>query len=195
MSAVRWWWVRHAPTGRDGAIGWTDVPADLSDAAAFDRLAAHLPHAPVISSDLARARATADRIAGERPRLGADAGLRELHMGEWEGLGFDAIAARDPDAHRAFWERPGPTRAPGGESFDDLAARVGAAVARLNGEIGEGDLIAVAHMGAIMAALALAAELSAAQVYRFSIGHLSVTRIDWLTAPRAWRVVSVNRAP
>ncbi len=193
MSALRWWWVRHAPTGARGAIGWTDHPADLSDAAALDRLAAALPDAPVISSDLARARATADRLAGARPRLGADAGLRELNFGAWEGMDFDAIAQAHPERSRAFWEAPGPSRAPGGEGFDDVRARVAAVAARLNAEIGTGDVIAVAHMGAIMAALAEAAGLEAAQALRFSIAPLSLTRIDWLADAQAWRVTAVNR--
>ena len=40
-------------------IGWTDLPADLSDTARIARLSNYLPHAPVISSDLSRARDTA----------------------------------------------------------------------------------------------------------------------------------------
>ena len=44
-------------------IGWTDLPADLSDSAALRRLSAHLPkHAPVISSDLTRAITTAGLV-------------------------------------------------------------------------------------------------------------------------------------
>ncbi|MGF1658519.1 MAG: histidine phosphatase family protein [Rubrimonas sp.] len=195
MTALRWWWVRHAPTGAQGAIGWTDLAADLSDAAALGRLAAALPYAPVLSSDLARARTTAERLAGGRPLAPPDPGLRELHFGDWEGRGFDAIARSHPAESRAFWEAPGPSRAPGGESFDDLAARVAATVARVNAEMGTGDVIAVAHMGSIMAALAQAAGLSAAQALRFSIAPLSLTRLDWLPDARAWRVGAVNLTP
>jgi broad specificity phosphatase PhoE len=195
MSAVRFWWVRHAPTGRRGAYGWTDVAADLSDHAALDRLAAALPAAPVLSSDLARARATADRIARGRPRLPDDPAIRELHFGEWEGLGFDAIAERWPDAHRAFWTPPGAAPAPGGESLEALCARVDAAIDRLAAEVGAGDVVLVAHMGAIMAALRRALALTPAAATAFAIDPLSVTRLDWLPEPGAWRVAAVNRPP
>jgi broad specificity phosphatase PhoE len=195
VSAVRWWWVRHAPTGSQAAVGWTDAPCDLSDWAALDRLAARLPHAPVVTSDLSRARLTADRIAADRPRLGADPALRELHFGAWEGLPFDAVAERWPEDHEAFWRDAGPARATGGESLDDLTARVGAAIDRINAEIGEGDVIAVAHMGVIMAALRRALDLAPRQALAFSIEPLSLTRLDWLPEAGAWRVGAVNQQP
>lgn len=192
---MRWWWVRHAPTHARAAVGWTDAPADLSDGAALDRLAAALPDAPVVSSDLSRARATADRLAGGRPRLPDEPAFRELHFGDWEGLGFDAIAARDPAASARFFAQPGPTPAPGGESFDQLAARVSAAVERLNAAAPAADLIVVAHAGAIQAALAAAARLTAPQALAFVVAPLSITRLDWLPDAAAWRVSGVNLTP
>lgn len=191
-AAVRWWWVRHAPTGARGAIGWRDVPAALGDAARLDALAAHLPDAPVVASDLSRARATAARLAGARPRLPDEPALREIHFGDWEGLDFDTIAARWPAENARWWAEPGPARAPGGESFDDLQVRVSAAVTRLHATVGGGDLVAVAHMGAILAALALATGMTARQVLGFRIDPLSVTRLDWLPEAGAWRIGAVN---
>ncbi len=187
---MRWWWVRHAPTHARAAVGWSDVAPDLSDAAALDRLAAALPQAPMVSSDLSRARLTADRLARGRPRLADEPGFRELHFGAWEGLTFDAIAARHPLDYAAFWADPGPARATGGESFDDLAARVGAANDRLNAA--QGEIVAVAHAGSIHAALARAAGMSARQALAFRLDPLSVTRLDWLADARAWRVEAVN---
>jgi broad specificity phosphatase PhoE len=192
MSEVRWWWVRHAPTGASGAVGWTDAQADLSDHAALDALRDSLPHAPVISSDLSRASATAARIAGARPRLADDPDLREINFGAWEGLSFDAIAARFPADSAAWWENPGPARATGGESFDALVARVGGAIERIHATHPGGDVIVVAHMGVILAALARAGGLAPAQALSFTIGPLSLTRLDWLPAARTWRIVSVN---
>lgn len=194
-GAVRWWWVRHAPTGARGAIGWTDVPADLSDAARLDAVAAALPAAPVVASDLSRARATAARLAGTRPRLADEAGLREIAFGAWEGHDFDTIAQRWPAENARWWAEPGPARAPGGESFDDLRMRVSATVTRLHATVGSGDIVAVAHMGAILAALALATGMTARQALGFRIDPLSLTRLDWLPDAGAWRVVGVNARP
>jgi broad specificity phosphatase PhoE len=191
MTELRWWLVRHAPTGAQGAVGWTDLAADLSDAAGLDHLAQALPRAPVVSSDLARARATADRLAAGRPRLPDEPGLREIHFGAWEGLSFDEIARRDPAASAAWWADPGPARAPGGESLDDLAARVAAAMDRIAATVGGGDVIAVAHMGAILAALARAGGFPAARALSFRIDPLSVTRLDLLPGG-FWRIEGVN---
>ena len=98
---TRLWWVRHGPTHAKAFAGWRDIPADLSDTAALTRLNAHLPAgAPVISSDLIRATATADVLSAQRPRLPHDPDLREFHFGEWDGLGFAEVAARWPDLSR-----------------------------------------------------------------------------------------------
>ena len=192
---TRWWWVRHAPTHARAAVGRTDAPADLSDGAALARLAAALPFAPVVSSDLSRARATADRLTGARPRLPDAPALRELDFGDWEGLSFDAARARDPAAYAAFWADPGPARAPGGEGFDDLRARVAGFVAAVNAAPPGPDLIAVAHAGTIRAALALGLGLSARQALGFVIDPLSVTRLTWLPDAGAWSADWVNRTP
>ncbi len=55
MSARDWYWVRHGPTHAKAMIGWTDLPADLSDTAKLARLEAMLPTGgKVVSSDLSR---------------------------------------------------------------------------------------------------------------------------------------------
>jgi len=85
----RFFWVRHGPTHARSMVGWSDIPADLSDTARLARLASHLPEgALVVSSDLIRARATADAIAGPRLRLGDERDLREIHFGDWELQGL-----------------------------------------------------------------------------------------------------------
>ncbi|MCU0828957.1 MAG: histidine phosphatase family protein [Tabrizicola sp.] len=167
---TRFWLVRHGPTHAKTMIGWTDLPADLSDTAALARLNAYLPQAPVISSDLARAVATADAL--NRPRLPHDPALREIHFGQWEARPFAEIEAETPDHIRAFWDQPGDIRPPGGESWTDLATRTHAALNRLKGPP---DLIVVAHFGPILAALQRAAGISPLQAFAHRIDNLSVT--------------------
>ncbi|MEZ5913284.1 MAG: histidine phosphatase family protein [Paracoccaceae bacterium] len=151
------WWVRHGPTHAREFAGWRDLPADLSDTAAIARLDAALPRpALLVSSDLVRASATADALAAGRQRLPHDPALREFDFGEWDGLAFDAVAARDPDLSRSFWENPGDAAPPNGESWNSVAARVHGAMHRLADSGDGGDIIAVAHVGVIMTALQLA---------------------------------------
>jgi broad specificity phosphatase PhoE len=189
---MRLWWVRHGPTHAKEMIGWTDRPADLSDTAALDRLRAHLPpRAPAISSDLIRARTTAEALAPGRclPPL---QDLREIHFGDWEGLRFDEAEARDEALIRAFWESPGPVAAPGGESWQALQARVNAAVeAILSGPWD--DVIVVAHFGTILTQVERALGISTVEAFAQKIEPLSVTRID--LEAEGWVLRSVNHLP
>lgn len=172
---TRFWLVRHGPTHARGMVGWTDLPADLSDLAALGRLNDFLPRdAPVISSDLNRAVATAD-VLGRR-RLAHDPGLREMNFGAWEMRLHAELEAESPDLIRAFWENPGVIRPPGGESWLDMSTRVCAALDRLNGEAPE--VIVVAHFGPILAGVQRALKASACEVLAHRIDNLSVTCLE-----------------
>lgn len=189
---VTWWWVRHGPTGRRDMNGWTDVPADLSDTGRLDRLAAFLPaEAPVVSSDLLRAAATADALQRGRARLPHERGLREIHFGAWEARTFDAVERDDPDLARRYWETPGDVRPPGGESWNDLARRVDRVVDWLTGEAG--DIIAVSHFGPILSQLMRARGCTPTEVLSERIDPLSVTRLRW--DGQRWSADLVNHLP
>jgi broad specificity phosphatase PhoE len=161
--------------------GWTDLPADLSDTAAVARLAQALPLVPVLSSDLSRARTTADALQGPRPRLPHDPRWREIHFGAWEGLTYAEVP---PAATRAFWDGTAP--APDGEGWADLSARVTAALHDLPGET-----IVVAHFGAILAAVQAVTGWSLAETLSHRINPLSLTEID----RAAGRVLRINHNP
>lgn len=188
---IRWWWVRHGPTHAKGFVGRTDLPADLSDTAALTRLEAYLPSdALLVSSDLVRASATADAIAGNRRRLPNMTGLREMDFGDWETREFPDIAKTDPALSRAFWTDPATATPPNGESWKQLAKRVDQSVERIMKAHSETDIIAVAHVGVIMTQLQRAGKMSPVSAMSFSIDNLSVTRLEFLNPD--WRVRGVN---
>ncbi len=182
------WWIRHGPTHARGMVGWTDLPADLGDLAALERLRDALPDAPVISSPLVRAVNTADAIQGSRPRLPHDPDLREMSFGAWETRLHDEIDAEDPVLLRAFWERPGETRPPGGESWNELRTRVDRAADRLltRGE----DVIVVAHFGPILTQYQRAADLTTVAAFGQRIDNLSLSQFRRDGA--GWTVCRVN---
>lgn len=191
---TRLWWVRHGPTHQRSFCGWRDVPADLSDKGAIARLSDLLPaDAIVTSSDLIRATATADAIAGARPRLPPSSALREFNFGEWEGMGFADVSARDPDLSRSYWESPGEIAAPGGESWNDAAARVAAHIDDLIATHPGADLVLVAHLGVILTQIARARGIPPATAIGQHIDNLSLTRIA--LAPDGWRVECINHLP
>ena len=186
--------VRHGPTHLKSMIGWTDAPADLSDVAALSRLSAHLPQdAVVVSSDLIRAVTTADAVQGTRPRLPHDPDLRELNFGRWEQRLYTEAEAEDPALARAFLETPGTIRAPGGESWDDLARRVLPAIDRLTAQHPHRPVVVVAHFVVILIALQRAMGATATDVLAHKIDNLSVTEVSLSKA--GWDVRAINRRP
>lgn len=189
MSTI--WWVRHGPTHRKEMVGWSDVPADLSDTAALARLEAYLPDVPVVSSDLIRAIDTADAIQGARPRLPHAPGLREMNFGAWELRSAVEVSEAEPDLSRAYWDDPEHNRPPGGESFSELAARV---ETELSGVLSsqDNDLIAVAHFGVILTQIWRARGGSVRAVLSQKVGNLSVTEIRMEAAGWATGVVNHN---
>ncbi len=191
---TRIWMVRHGPTHRDGLIGWTDAPADLSDTAAIARLNAYLPmDALVISSDLIRCVTTADAVMQTRTRLPHDPGLRELHFGDWENRTFGDVSRTDPDLSRNYWSDPGPHAPPNGESWDTAAARVSRGIDNLIAAHPDQNIIVVAHFGAILTQVQRASNMPAKSALSFKIDNLSVTQIEHMGS--AWRVLGVNHTP
>ncbi|WP_101067658.1 histidine phosphatase family protein [Roseovarius salinarum] len=185
-------WVRHGPTHARAMVGWSDIAADLSDADTLGRLAAHLPpDAPVIASDLQRADQTAAAIAGARPRLPADPDLREIHFGDWEMRGVADLA--DDARLRAFWDTPGDVRAPGGESWHEVCARVNRAVDRLLAGEPPADIVVVAHMGAILTQVQRALDVSAYAAFGHRIDTLSVTELH--LRDDGWHAARINHRP
>lgn len=191
---TRIWMVRHGPTHRDGLIGWTDAPADLSDTDQIARLNAHLPkQAMIISSPLIRCVATADAVQQNRTRLPHDPDLREFNFGDWEDRTFSDVSKNDPELSMAYWSDPGPHAPPNGESWDQSAARVSRGIDRLVAAHPDQDIIVVAHFGAILTQVQRASNMAAKSALAFKIDNLSVTRIEQMGS--AWRVLGVNHTP
>ncbi|WP_164659480.1 histidine phosphatase family protein [Tropicibacter sp. Alg240-R139] len=194
MTTTRLHMVRHGPTHAKTMVGWSDLPADLSDTAAIARLSNHLPHqAIVISSDLSRAADTASAIQGNRTRLPHRSDLREINFGEWELRRFAEIDAEDPALIRAYWETPGDVRPPNGESWNEVCARVNAAIDALIAQHSGNDLIIVAHFGVILTQVQRALRLDAEQAFGHKIDNLSITELTHHA--QGWDVARINHLP
>jgi glucosyl-3-phosphoglycerate phosphatase len=125
--------------------GQTDIPLSeigVAQAERSARLLAALKPDRIFSSDLSRAASTAGalaRITGLPVTLDKD--LRERLGGSWEGLTDTEIRERWPE-RRVSWDPPD------GETWSAVADRVSAALARITGELGDGELAVVASHGA-----------------------------------------------
>ncbi|MBF0510281.1 MAG: histidine phosphatase family protein [Deltaproteobacteria bacterium] len=83
-----------------------------------------IPVAAIYCSDLSRSLETAGIIAEfHRIRPQARPGLREIHLGEWDGLLFDEVRLRYPDEYEQRGRDFLHFKPPGGESFLDCANR------------------------------------------------------------------------
>ncbi len=194
MTTTRLHMVRHGPTHAKSMVGWSDLPADLSDTAAIARLSDHLPHpAIVISSDLSRAADTASAIQGDRTRVPHHPNLREINFGDWELRRFAEVDAEDPARIRAYWETPGDVRPPNGESWNEVCTRVDAAVDALIARHRGHDLIIVAHFGVILTQVQRAMGLDAEQAFGHKIDNLSVTELTHHA--NGWDVQRINHLP
>jgi broad specificity phosphatase PhoE len=188
------WLVRHGPTHEKAFVGWRDVPADLSDTRLIQQVDDHLPKdALVISSDLRRAHDTATVIGGARKRLPSCSTLREINFGAWDGLTFDAVAARDPVLSRRYWEEPGDLQAPDGESWNQAAARFGTKIDAIIEEQAPAHLIVVAHMGVIMTQIQRASGSTAYAAMGHHIDNLSTTDMRW--DGTRWHMGTINHIP
>ena len=200
---TRWWWVRHAPViNHGGAIyGASEVDCDTSDEVSFRALAARLPEGALwLTSRLGRARQTAAALieagaAASAPLIEEDLG--EQCFGDWQGRSHAELARENTPAYHKFWLAPARHAPPGGESFNDVIARVGPVIERHTKAHGGRDIVAVVHGGTIRAALAVAfgVEANPDASLCFSVDNLSITRIHHIPGPGAggnWQIHSVN---
>jgi probable phosphoglycerate mutase len=126
----------------------------------------------VYSSDLVRARETA-QIVADRVGLAVevDAGLREVDVGDWSGRVQSEIEGADPEGFRRW--REGGKGWNGGESYEEMGARVVAAVLRLAARHPGETLLLVTHGGSIRACRATAAGLDYAASRVAAIGSMA----------------------
>jgi broad specificity phosphatase PhoE len=125
-----------------------------------DRLAG-VPLDAVYSSDLLRARETAETVAAPRGLpVRALPELREIDVGSWSGLTRPEAAARFPEAYLRWTQ--GGHGWDDGENYEQMAERVVGAVLRLAARHPGGSALVVAHGGPIRAlhAVALGIDLS-----------------------------------
>jgi broad specificity phosphatase PhoE len=119
-----------------------------AEAAALREALRARPLQTVYSSPLERALQTAAVVA-EPHRLPViiREGLREIGVGEWEGLLMDEIERRYAQVLREWWDRPHLTRIPGGETLEELRDRAVRAFDAIREEVGEGTAAVMAHGG------------------------------------------------
>jgi broad specificity phosphatase PhoE len=158
--------------------GFTDTPLNdtgrAQAAELAERIASGPPFAALWSSDLSRARETAEIVGarvGLEPRL--DARLREANRGRWEGQRFIDIERAEPELYAA-WRRAGTEfRFPGGESLLDQQERVRAALSDIH-VAGKLPALVVCHGGSIRVMLCAADPRGLDAFHEFDVPNVAV---------------------
>lgn len=174
--------------------GQLDPPLSAKGREQAERVAARFRGVDVegfYSSDLRRAVETAAAIGrelGREPELVPE--LREVALGEWEGLNRDEIVARYPDEWERWRDHPSWDIVPGCEGTDAFEGRVGAVLDRLLARHGTGRVVVVTHGGVIQVALLRVVGRSSNGLFPFTIANTSLTVLEG--SPERLVVGSVN---
>lgn len=136
------------------------------------------------SSDLPRARLTAQRIADATGHsIIDDARLRERHFGLFEGMTRDEMQARDPEVYARFMSRDPRFAVPGGESPAGFSARCRAAL----------EDIAARHPGATIAVVTHGLVLDAAYRAATGLAPEALRPVPLVNASLNWFTVDEGR--
>ena len=195
-ETLRFYLVRHGVTDWNREKRWqghSDTPLNEEGREQAKRVGLRLsqierPPQAVWSSDLSRAFDTAQAIASP---LGIPVYttplLREMALGEWEGLQEKDILARgDAERFARYKLSPGEHRPPGGESLESAFSRL----KRVLGEIREkhpaGQIAVVGHGGSLRAMFADALDAPVTSMLRFQLGNCSLSILEDTKTDEGW---------
>jgi broad specificity phosphatase PhoE len=192
--------VRHGETPWNVTLqyqGQANVPLNERGREQARRAAGRLSRfevAALYSSDLARAWETAEIIGGvlgQAPRPMPE--IREIDVGQWEGLTPEELYRRFPDHMAEFKRDPARTVRLGGESYAQLQARALVALQRIQEGHRQGEtIVAVSHGGTIRALLCHVIGLDLALFGRMWLDNGSLT--EFRLGRSGWRLTRLNDA-
>ena len=183
--------VRHGETLyniQHRITGQSDVPLSPLGERQAELVGAYLAHEKIdliVSSDLQRARATAQAIAGVHDLpVHDDADLREIAMGEWEGHNTEEITALFADS-QVKWRTDATNYAipGGGENITQVHARIARAVEHWYTQYPAATVVWTTHGGfiGILACHMLGLDIS--RRWQFRHDNASITEF-WLHPER-----------
>lgn len=173
--------------------GHLDVPLNATGLAQAQATAANLAKerfAAIYSSDLRRAFQTATE-AGKALGLApsAEPRLRERRYGAFEGLTYDEARQRHPEDYHRFETRdPSFAFADGGESLEDFATRIRAALEALAALHADARILVVTHGGVLDVAHRLATGKTLESARDFLIPNAALNWIE--LTPQGWRLLA-----
>ncbi|MGH7760572.1 MAG: histidine phosphatase family protein [Candidatus Dormibacteraceae bacterium] len=131
------------------------------------------------ASDLKRAFETAEAIGALVDLVPEPTpGLREIYLGDWEGLRADEIAERFPDAWARWADEPDWDLVPGGEGAARFEDRAIETLDEIHDRHPQGDVLVVTHGGVIQVALHRVIGRPSRGLFPFKIQNASISVIE-----------------
>ena len=179
--------VRHGEsvTNRTGQFaGQIDVSlTELGEkqAACVTEFFKDIPLTAVYSSDLSRAMNTVAGVAAYHGlTVTPEPQLREIFAGEWEGMVFEELPKRYPEAFCVWQSDIGNARCTGGESVSEAVYRADAALRRIAEKHSQGNVVVASHGGIVRGLLSLWTTGGTAAMQQLSwTPNASVNEIEW----------------
>ncbi len=163
--------------------GHEDPPLNSIGRAQAEELASQVIDrsvAAVYSSDLNRALVTARIIAD---RLGVetriDRRLREIGLGDWEGMYIDDIVEQYPLEWDMRKKDPLNARPPGGETLAELAERMVSFADEVSSLFPDKSLVVISHGLAIASLYCRANSIPTGEAYQNIPDNARILEIDW----------------
>lgn len=177
--------VRHGETAWNKELrfqGHTDIPLNTQgeeQARSLSLRLATIRFDAVYASDLKRARMTADiLVAAHTLPVQELTELREINFGQWEGLTIKEIQARYDREIKDWWSSPLTTRVPGGETFAEVVNRNMDAVKYIFSRHPDGQVLVVAHGGAIRSIIGSVLGIDLNQYWRLRQDNTALNIIE-----------------
>jgi broad specificity phosphatase PhoE len=127
---------------------------------------------------LRRARETGQVLADAlRLNVTVKETLAEIDFGDFEGMTYEEIKRRYPEAFERWMTQPTNTQFPNGESFADMCDRVSRTVDALLSRHKSESFAIVSHSGVIRFLIGRALCMPADQIFRLAQRHAAINRI------------------
>ncbi|MCC7119510.1 MAG: alpha-ribazole phosphatase [Anaerolineales bacterium] len=162
--------------------GQSDIPLNPTGSQQAGRLAKRLSsetiHA-VYSSDLSRAKDTAQAIANFHPlTIQTDSRWRELSFGAWEGLNYQQMSAHSPEVFEKWMLDPQHISTPNGETLSELSRRVISAFDEIKSKHADQTVLVISHSGALQALLATLLGVDLNRYWQFKLAQASLSELQ-----------------
>jgi broad specificity phosphatase PhoE len=193
--------IRHGETDWNAAGRWQGrAPVPLNEVGMEQSrrlghyLAEHGPRIDVLySSDLKRAMQTAAAVAAPQGlTMVPEPGLREIDLGDWQGLTRAEAEAWDGERYAAYAAAHGSSPPPNGESWDHVKARVRRAFDELTARHNDSSTVALVSHGGTIGRLI---ESLFGPIERPTLSNTSMTILKQITTGTGWELVQVAWSP